>query len=132
MVQKSVPSDGYNSCPTFSLNKKSLCEGIWTWDCYFSIEFFQPNLWQIPSNRTAPHWINNTQNCASQLLISKIINRDYLVITLPFEGWSIQGPFIIFKMLHILLYSKSGSNFGVSRKHLHMLMKLILQPSLHF
>jgi len=36
----------------------------------------------------------------------------------PFAGSSIHGPFMMFKMLQAPLYSRSGSSFGVRRKHL--------------
>ena len=36
----------------------------------------------------------------------------------PFAGSSIHGPFMMFKMLQALLYSRSRSSFGVRRKHL--------------
>ena len=46
------------------------------------------------------------------------MGRYLALVNLPFEGCSIQGPFITFNILHASLYSRSGSNFGVSKKHL--------------
>lgn len=42
-------------------------------------------------------------------------------VNLPVETFSIQGPFITFNILHTSLYSRSGNNFGVSKKHLHQI-----------
>lgn len=65
-----------------------------------------------------------------------VMTKTYIHVTeidqKPFEGCSIQGPFITVRMLHASLYSRFGSNFGVSKKHLHMTIlgsRIHLEPN---
>lgn len=46
------------------------------------------------------------------------LNNNVVVFVEPLAAFSVQGPFITFRMLQASVYSSSGSNFGVSKKHL--------------
>lgn len=46
------------------------------------------------------------------------LNNNVVVFVVPLAAFSVQGPFITFRMLQASVYSSSGSNFGVSKKHL--------------
>ena len=115
----------YSTILSFCTNQQFVVEtcfyisGIMKAVLNIMIWFLRPSLRYFASNLLRSTLIlgNKKLNVATIAISSK--GDDNFVTFLPFEGCSIQGPFIMFKMLHASLYWSSGSNFGVSKKHLY-------------